>query len=122
MCVPNQDFSVVPAAAQGVALDVIGLANSGGDTRETPIKASIGIGLTKPVKSWLLCLMFTNDVHAWVYQTAKVLSLTRKRSIGTRTHATRAWSDRFKWKRMALCANMVQGGVYSSTMAYLCGC
>ena len=61
--------------------------------------------------------MFANDVHALGPQTAQGLSLTEA-FYWDQNDDTRAWSKRFMDTHGAM-PNMVQAGVYSSTMAYL---
>ncbi|HDZ82074.1 MAG TPA: ABC transporter substrate-binding protein [Roseobacter sp.] len=113
---PTQDFSSFLLQAQGSGADVIGLANAGGDTVNA-IKQASEFGITQAGQKLAALLMFTNDVHALGAQTAQGLSLTEA-FYWDQNDDTRAWSKRFMETHGAM-PNMVQAGVYSSTMAYL---
>ena len=113
---PTQDFSSFLLQAQGSGADVIGLANAGGDTVNA-IKQASEFGITQAGQKLAALLMFTNDVHALGPQTAQGLSLTEA-FYWDQNDDTRAWSKRFMETHGAM-PNMVQAGVYSSTMAYL---
>lgn len=113
---PNQDFSSFLLQAQGSGADVIGLANAGGDTVNA-IKQASEFGITQAGQKLAALLMFTNDVHALGVQVAQGLSLTEA-FYWDQNDATRAWSERFMETHGSM-PNMVQAGVYSSTMAYL---
>ena len=113
---PTQDFSSFLLQAQGSGADVIGLANAGGDTVNA-IKQASEFGITQAGQKLAALLMFANDVHALGPQTAQGLSLTEA-FYWDQNDDTRAWSKRFMETHGAM-PNMVQAGVYSSTMAYL---
>jgi len=113
---PTQDFSSFLLQAQGTGADVIGLANAGGDTVNA-IKQASEFGITQAGQKLAALLMFANDVHALGPQTAQGLSLTEA-FYWDQNDDTRAWSKRFMDTHGAM-PNMVQAGVYSSTMAYL---
>jgi|TARA_R110000787_G_scaffold26548_7_gene74139 branched-chain amino acid transport system substrate-binding protein len=113
---PTQDFSSFLLQAQGSGADVIGLANAGGDTVNA-IKQASEFGITQAGQKLAALLMFANDVHALGPQTAQGLSLTEA-FYWDQNDDTRAWSKRFMDTHGAM-PNMVQAGVYSSTMAYL---
>ena len=102
--------------SQGSGADVIGLANAGGDTVNA-IKQASEFGITQAGQKLAALLMFANDVHALGPQTAQGLSLTEA-FYWDQNDDTRAWSKRFMDTHGAM-PNMVQAGVYSSTMAYL---
>jgi branched-chain amino acid transport system substrate-binding protein len=113
---PNQDFSSFLLQAQGSGADVIGLANAGGDTVNA-IKQASEFGITQAGQKLAALLMFTNDVHALGVGTAQGLSLTEA-FYWDQNDVKREWSNRFMKAHGAM-PNMVQAGVYSSTMAYL---
>jgi branched-chain amino acid transport system substrate-binding protein len=112
------DFASFLLNAQNSKAQVIGLANSGGDTVNT-IKAAREFGLTQGKNKQTLAglLMYINDIHAIGLRTAGGLMLTEA-FYWDMNDATRAWSKRY-FEKMKKMPNMSQAGAYSSTMHYL---
>ena len=110
------DFSSFLLQAQGSGAKVLGLANAGNDTVNS-IKAAHEFGLTEQMKiAALLC--FISDVHAMGLAIAGGLTLTSP-FYWDFNDRTRAFSKRLEPLAPGVRAGMVQGGVYSSALAYL---
>jgi branched-chain amino acid transport system substrate-binding protein len=111
------DFSSFILQAQASKAKVVALANAGGDTVNA-IKAANEFGLTKGQQLAGL-LVFVNDVHALGLNTTQGMLLTEA-FYWDMNDETRKWSRRF-FERMKKMPNMLQAGVYSSTLHYLNG-
>jgi branched-chain amino acid transport system substrate-binding protein len=111
----TNDFSSFMLQAQSSKAKIIGLANAGGDTINA-IKAANEFGLTKNQKLAGL-LMFDNDIHSLGLQVTQGM-LMASAFYWDMNDETRKWSRRF-FERMKKMPNMLQAGVYSSTMHYL---
>jgi branched-chain amino acid transport system substrate-binding protein len=110
------DFSSYLLQAQASQAKVIGLANSGVDTINA-IKQAAGFGVGKSGEKIAALLLFITNVNALGLEAAQGLLLTEA-FYWDMNDETRVWSHRYfdKMKRMP---NMVQAGVYSSTLHYL---
>ncbi|HMN81501.1 MAG TPA: ABC transporter substrate-binding protein [Burkholderiaceae bacterium] len=109
------DFSSFLLQAQASKAKVVALANAGGDTINS-IKAANEFGLTKSQRLAGL-LVFINDVHALGLSTTKGMLLTES-FYWDMNDETRKWSRRF-FEKMKKMPNMLNAGVYSSTLHYL---
>lgn len=111
------DFASFLLSAQASKAQVIGLANSGGDTVNS-IKAAREFGLTRSKEQQMAgLLLYINDIHAIGLRTAAGLMLTEG-FYWDMNDATRAWSKRY-FEKMKKMPNMSQAGAYSSVMHYL---
>ncbi|HRH88543.1 MAG TPA: ABC transporter substrate-binding protein [Rubrivivax sp.] len=111
----TSDFSSYLLQAQASKAKVVALANAGGDTVNS-IKAANEFGLTKTQQLAGL-LVFINDVHALGLGTTKGMLLTEA-FYWDMNDDTRKWSRRY-FEKMKKMPNMLQAGVYSSTLHYL---
>lgn len=111
----TQDFSSFLLQAQASKAKIIGLANAGGDTVNA-IKAANEFGLTKNQKLAGL-LLFDNDIHSLGLQVTQGMLLASA-FYWDMNDETRKWSRRY-FERMKKMPNMLQAGVYSSTLHYL---
>jgi branched-chain amino acid transport system substrate-binding protein len=111
----TNDFSSFMLQAQSSKAKIIGLANAGGDTINA-IKAANEFGLTKNQRLAGL-LLFDNDIHAIGLPVAQGMLLASA-FYWDMNDETRKWSRRF-FERMKKMPNMLQAGVYSSTLHYL---
>jgi branched-chain amino acid transport system substrate-binding protein len=110
------DFSSYLLQAQSSGAKVLGLANAGLDTVNS-IKAAHEFGIAEQMRlAALLC--FISDVHAMGLQIAQGLTLTSP-FYWDYDDRTRAFSKRLEPLAPNVRASMVQGGVYSSALAYL---
>ena len=112
----TSDFSSPLLQAQASGAKVIGLANAGGDTINS-IKQAAEFGIVRGGQKLAGLLVFINDVNSLGLQVAQGMLLTDA-FYWDRDDETRAWSQRFL-KRVNKMPNMVQAGVYSSTLHYL---
>lgn len=111
------DFSSFMLQAQNSGAQVIGLANAGPDTVNA-IKAAKEFGITQSGKQSLASLLITvNDIHSLGLESAQGLYATDG-FYWDLNDETRKWSKRF-FAKMKKMPNMIQAGVYSSTMHYL---
>jgi branched-chain amino acid transport system substrate-binding protein len=110
------DFSSYLLQAQTSQAKVIGLANSGTDTIDA-IKQAGEFGVGKSGQKLAALLLFITNVNSLGLETAQGLLVTEA-FYWDMNDETRAWSHRYfdKMKRMP---NMIQAGVYSSTLHYL---
>ena len=97
--------------------DVIGLANSGGDTVNS-IKQAAEFGLTGGKQRLAGLLIYVTDVHAIGLKLAQGLSLVSP-FYWDMNDGTRAFSERFAAQRSGAKPSMVQAGVYASVLHYL---
>lgn len=116
---PNNtsDFSFCLLQAQASGAQVIGLANSGGDTVNSIKQAAeFGVGGSRQRLAGLL--IYVTDVHAIGLQLAQGLSLVSP-FYWDMNDGTRAFSARFAAQRSGAKPSMVQAGVYASILHYL---
>jgi len=111
------DFSSFLLQAQGSKAKIIGLANAGGDTRNS-IKQAGEFGIVKGGQKLAGLLVFIADVHALGLQTAQGLQLTES-FYWDLNDQTRAWSKRFAQKHKGAMPTMIHAGVYSAVLHYL---
>ena len=109
------DFASFLLQAQSSKAQILGLANSGGDTVNA-IKAANEFGITKTMKLAGL-LMFITDVHALGLNVTKGMYLADA-WYWDRTPETRAWAKRY-FGKMSKEPSSTQAADYSATMTYL---
>jgi len=116
---PNNtsDFSSYLIQAQSSGAEVIGLANSGGDTVNS-IKQAAEFGIVGSKQRLAGLLIYITDVHAIGLQLAQGLSLVSP-FYWDKDDGTRAFSARFAAQRSGAKPSMVQAGVYASILHYL---
>lgn len=116
---PNNtaDFSSYLLQAQASGAEVIGLANSGGDTVNS-IKQAAEFGIGKSGQRLAGLLIYVTDVHAIGLQLAQGLALVSP-FYWDMNDGTRAFSARFAALRSGAKPSMVQAGVYASILHYL---
>ena len=112
----TSDFSSSLLQAQSSKAKVVGLANAGGDTINS-IKQAAEFGIVRSGQKMAGLLVFINDVNTLGLEAAQGMLLTNA-FYWDRDEETRAWSQRY-FQRMNKMPNMVQAGIYSSTMHYL---
>lgn len=112
----TQDFSSFLLEAQRRGVQVVGLANAGGDTVNA-IKQASEFGLSQSGIKVAALVTFISDIHAIGLKEAQGLLLTTA-FYWNRTPEARVWSLRF-FKRHGAMPTMVQAGVYSSVLHYL---
>ena len=110
------DFSSFLLQAQASHAKVIGLANSGADTINA-IKQGAEFGVGKSGQKLVALLAYITDVNSMGLEAAQGLLLTEA-FYWDMNDDTRAWSRRY-FDKMKKMPNMVQAGVYSSTLHYL---
>jgi branched-chain amino acid transport system substrate-binding protein len=110
------DFSSYLLQAQSSQAKVIGLANSGSDTVNA-IKQGTEFGVGKSGQKLVALLAYITDVNSMGLEAAQGLLLTEA-FYWDMNDETRAWSRRY-FDKMKTMPNMVQVGVYSSTLHYL---
>ena len=110
------DFSSYLLQAQSSQAKVIGLANSGADTLNA-IKQAAEFGVGKSGQKLAALLLYITNVHSLGLETAQGLLLTEG-FYWDMNDETRAWSRRY-FDKMKKMPNMIQAGVYSSTLHYL---
>jgi branched-chain amino acid transport system substrate-binding protein len=110
------DFKSYLLQAQSSQAKVIGLANSGADTINA-IKQGAEFGVGKSGQKLVALLAYITDVNSMGLEAAQGLLLTEA-FYWDMNDETRDWSRRYfdKTKKMP---NMIQAGVYSSTLHYL---
>jgi branched-chain amino acid transport system substrate-binding protein len=109
------DFSSFMLQAQASKAQVLGLANSGGDTINS-IKAANEFGLTKTMKLAGL-LMFIDDVHSLGLNLTQGMYLTTA-WYWDNNDASRKYGKKY-FERMKKMPSMVQAAHYSATTTYL---
>ncbi len=110
------DFSSFLLQAQASQAKVIGLANSGADTINT-IKQAAEFGVGKSDQKLVALLVYITDVNSMGLEAAQGLLLTEA-FYWDMNDETRAFSRRY-FDKMKKMPNMIQAGVYSSTLHYL---
>lgn len=116
---PNStsDFSSYLLQAQASKAQVIGLANSGGDTVNS-IKQANEFGIPQGGQKLAGLLIYVTDVHAIGLQLAQGLQLVSP-FYWDMNDGTRRFSERFAARRSGAKPSMVQAGVYASVLHYL---
>ena len=109
-------FLLVPPAGAGSKAKVIGLANAGADTINS-IKQAAEFGIVRGGQRVAGLLVFINDVNSLGLEVAQGMVVTEA-FYWDLNEETRAWSRRF-FERHKKMPNMVQAGLYSTTMHYL---
>jgi branched-chain amino acid transport system substrate-binding protein len=110
------DFSSFLLQAQASKAKVIGLANAGADTINS-IKQAAEFGIVRGGQRVAGLLVFINDVNTLGLEAAQGMMVTEA-FYWDMNEETRAWSRRF-FERHNKMPNMVQAGLYSTTMHYL---
>jgi len=110
------DFSSALVQAQASKAKVVGLANAGADTTNA-IKQAAEFGIVRGGQKLAGLLIFINDVNTLGLQAAQGMLLTNA-FYWDRNEDSRAWAQRY-FQRVGKMPNMVQAGIYSSTMHYL---
>ena len=112
----TQDFSSFLLQAQASKVQIIGLANAGGDTVNS-IKQGAEFGITQGGQKFAALLVFITDVHSLGLPVAQGLQLTSP-FYWNMNDATRAWSKRFEAKA-GHPPTFDQAGVYGAVAHYL---
>src|SRR5580692_10271693 len=112
----TSDFSSALLQAQSSKAKVVGLANAGGDTINS-IKQAAEFGIVRGGQRVAGLLVFINDVNSLGLEVAQGMVVTEA-FYWDLNEETRAWSRRF-FERHKKMPNMVQAGLYSTTMHYL---
>ena len=113
----TQDFSSFLLQAQASKAKIIGLANAGGDTRNS-IKQAAEFGIVKGGQNLAGLLVFLTDVHALGLPTAQGLIFTET-FYWDLNDQTRAFAKRFAERNKGGYPTMIHAGVYSSVLHYL---
>ena len=113
----TQDFSSFLLQAQASKAKIIGLANAGGDTRNS-IKQAAEFGIVKGGQNLAGLLVFIQDVHAMGLNTAQGLIFTET-FYWDMNDQTRAWTKRFVERNKGIYPSMIHAGVYSGVLHYL---
>jgi branched-chain amino acid transport system substrate-binding protein len=113
----TQDFSSYLLQAQASKAKIIGLANAGGDTRNS-IKQAAEFGIVKGGQNLAGLLVFIQDVHAMGLNTAQGLIFTET-FYWDMNDQTRAWTKRFAERNKGIYPSMIHAGVYSGVTHYL---
>jgi branched-chain amino acid transport system substrate-binding protein len=113
----TQDFSSFLLQAQSSKAKIIGLANAGGDTRNS-IKQAAEFGIAKGGQTLAGLLVFIQDVHALGLNTAQGLIFTET-FYWDMNDQTRAWTKRFAERNKGVYPSMIHAGVYSGVTHYL---
>src|SRR5512141_687895 len=113
----TQDFSSFLLQAQASKAKVIGLANAGGDTRNS-IKQAAEFGIVKGGQNLAGLLVFLTDIHALGLPTAQGLIFTET-FYWDMNDQTRAFAKRFAERDKGIHPTMVHAGVYSAVTHYL---
>jgi branched-chain amino acid transport system substrate-binding protein len=113
----TQDFSSFLLQAQTSKAKIIGLANAGGDTRNS-IKQASEFGIVKGGQNLAGLLVFLTDVHALGLPTAQGLIFTET-FYWDLNDQTRAFAKRFAERNKGGYPTMIHAGVYSSVLHYL---
>ena len=113
----TQDFSSFLLQAQASKAKIIGLANAGGDTRNS-IKQAAEFGIGKGGQTLAGMLVFIHDVHAMGLGTAQGLIFTET-FYWDMNDQTRAFTKRFAERNKGVYPSMIHAGVYSGVTHYL---
>jgi branched-chain amino acid transport system substrate-binding protein len=113
----TQDFSSFLLQAQASKAKIIGLANAGGDTRNS-VKQAAEFGIVKGGQSLAGMLVFIQDVHALGLNAAQGLIFTET-FYWDMNDQTRAFSKRFAERNKGVYPSMIHAGVYSGVTHYL---
>jgi len=113
----TQDFSSYLLQAQASKAKIIGLANAGGDTRNS-IKQAAEFGIVKGGQNLAGLLVFIQDVHAMGLNTAQGLIFTET-FYWDMNDQTRAFTRRFIQRNKGIYPSMIHAGVYSGVLHYL---
>jgi branched-chain amino acid transport system substrate-binding protein len=113
----TQDFSSFLLQAQASKAKIIGLANAGGDTRNS-IKQAAEFGIVKGGQNLAGLLVFIQDVHALGLNTAQGLIFTET-FYWDMNDQTRAFTKRFIARNKGIYPSMIHAGVYSGVLHYL---
>jgi branched-chain amino acid transport system substrate-binding protein len=113
----TQDFSSFLLQAQASKAKIIGLANAGGDTRNS-IKQAAEFGIVKGGQNMAGLLVFLLDVHALGLPTAQGLIFTET-FYWDLNDQTRAFTKRFAERNKGIYPTMIHAGVYAGVLHYL---
>jgi branched-chain amino acid transport system substrate-binding protein len=113
----TQDFSSFLLQAQASKAKIVGLANAGGDTRNS-IKQAAEFGIVKGGQNLAGLLVFLTDVHALGLPTAQGLIFTET-FYWDMNDQTRAFTKRFIARNKNVYPTMIHAGVYSGVLHYL---
>jgi branched-chain amino acid transport system substrate-binding protein len=113
----TQDFSSFLLQAQASKAKIIGLANAGGDTRNS-VKQAAEFGIVKGGQNLAGLLVFIQDVHALGLNTAQGLIFTET-FYWDMNDQTRAFTKRFIARNKGIYPSMIHAGVYSGVTHYL---
>ena len=113
----TQDFSSFLLQAQASKAKIIGLANAGGDTRNS-IKQAAEFGIVKGGQNLAGLLVFLTDVHALGLEKAQGLTFTET-FYWDLNEKTRAFAKRFAERNRGIHPTMIHAGVYAGTLHYL---
>jgi branched-chain amino acid transport system substrate-binding protein len=113
----TQDFSSYLLQAQASKAKIIGLANAGGDTRNS-IKQAAEFGIVKGGQNMAGLLVFLTDVHALGLPTAQGLIFTET-FYWDMNDQTRAFTKRFIARNKNVYPTMIHAGVYAGVLHYL---
>jgi branched-chain amino acid transport system substrate-binding protein len=113
----TQDFSSYLLQAQASKAKIVGLANAGGDTRNS-IKQAGEFGIVKGGQNMAGLLVFLTDVHALGLPTAQGLIFTET-FYWDMNDQTRAFTKRFIARNKDVYPTMIHAGVYSGVLHYL---
>jgi branched-chain amino acid transport system substrate-binding protein len=113
----TQDFSSFLLQAQASKAKIIGLANAGGDTRNS-VKQAAEFGIVKGGQNLAGLLVFIQDVHALGLSSAQGLIFTET-FYWDMNDQTRAFTKRFIARNKGIYPSMIHAGVYSGVLHYL---
>ena len=113
----TQDFSSFLLQAQASKAKIVGLANAGGDTRNS-IKQAAEFGIVKGGQNMAGLLVFLTDVHALGLPAAQGLIFTET-FYWDMNDQTRAFAKRFSARNKGIYPTMIHAGVYSGVLHYL---
>jgi branched-chain amino acid transport system substrate-binding protein len=113
----TQDFSSFLLQAQASKAKIVGLANAGGDTRNS-IKQAAEFGIVKGGQNMAGLLVFLTDVHALGLPAAQGLIFTET-FYWDLNDQTRAFTKRFAERNKGIYPTMIHAGVYSGVLHYL---
>jgi branched-chain amino acid transport system substrate-binding protein len=113
----TQDFSSFLLQAQASKAKIVGLANAGGDTRNS-IKQAAEFGIVKGGQNMAGLLVFLLDVHALGLPAAQGLIFTET-FYWDMNDQTRAFTKRFSERNKGIYPTMIHAGVYSGVLHYM---
>ncbi|GJE44386.1 ABC transporter substrate-binding protein [Methylobacterium soli] len=113
----SADFSSFLLQAQASKAQIVGLANSGGDTTNS-IKQASEFGIVAGGQNLAGLLIYVTDIHSIGLQIAQGLILTSP-FYWDFNDGTRSFAKRFSAQMRGTQPTMVQAGVYSATLHYL---